>query len=83
MVDESRTCSEITSVIKNTETETIVDDIMLFDVYRGAGIGDGKKSMAFSFTLRAEDHTLSDAEIQGAVRNIIEGLENKLGAKLR
>lgn len=83
VVDESRTCSEITSVIKNTETETIVDDIMLFDVYRGAGIGDGKKSMAFSFTLRAEDHTLSDAEIQGAVRNIIEGLENKLGAKLR
>lgn len=52
-------------------------------MYRGIGIPEGKKSMAYSFTLRSEDHTLVDEEIQAAVGSIIRALETRLKAELR
>nr|HMM32418.1 hypothetical protein [Clostridia bacterium] len=61
----------------------IVSDVRLFDVYRGKGVPEGKKSMAFSFSLRAEDRTLNDAEIRAAMDAVVASLETQVGGKLR
>ena len=61
---------------------SIVESVRLFDVYRGKGVADGKKSMAYSVVLRAADHTLTDAEAEAAVAKILRKLE-AAGATLR
>ena len=82
-MDESVTAKEARDVIEKARLKVVLDDISLFDVYRGQGIPAGKKSMAWSFTLRAEDHTLADEEIQTAVATLVRALQARLKAELR
>ena len=60
----------------------LLEKIELFDIYTGAQIPAGKKSVAFSVTLRSADNTLSDEEIDAVTAKIIAKLE-KTGAELR
>lgn len=60
----------------------LCEKIELFDVYEGAQIPDGKKSVAFSVWLRSQDSTLTDKEIDEANAKIIKKLES-VGAQLR
>ena len=55
----------------------------LFDVYKGKGIPEGKKSVAYSMSLRAADRTLTDEECDKAMKKAIEALEQGFGAVLR
>jgi phenylalanyl-tRNA synthetase beta chain len=55
----------------------------LFDLYRGKGIPEGKKSLAFSLELRSEERTLTDADSEGVIQKVLEKLEKELGAVLR
>ncbi|MGE4354457.1 MAG: phenylalanine--tRNA ligase subunit beta [Oscillospiraceae bacterium] len=55
----------------------------LFDVYQGSHISEGKKSVAFSLTLRADDMTLTDDHAEETVKSILEGLEKIHGAVIR
>ena len=57
--------------------------VKLFDIYRGTGIPEGKKSMAFSLELRADDRTLTDADSEGVMNKVLTALAEKLGAVLR
>lgn len=83
IVDEGVCADDVARAILSAETGVIIEDIYLFDVYRGKGVPDGKKSMAYSFLLRSPDHTLVDEEITAAVASILESLNARLGAKLR
>ncbi len=69
-------------VIETAATGVIVSDVKLFDTYAGIGIPAGKKSLAFTFSLRAEDHTLTDEEIKRGMDAIIDCLKTN-GAPLR
>ena len=60
-----------------------LDHLELFDVYRGAQVGERKKSVAFSLALRAPDHTLTDAEADADVVRVLKALETACGATLR
>ncbi len=60
----------------------ILESIELFDVYRGSQIPEGKKSVAYSFTLRSENGTLSEKQCTKALSKAISELE-KLGAEIR
>ena len=60
----------------------ILEKVELFDVYKGASVAPGKKSVAYSMTLRAPDRTLTVEECDRAVAKVLKELE-KLGAKLR
>ena len=60
----------------------ILEKVELFDIYTGSQIPQGKKSVAYSLTLRAADRTLTDEEADKAVAKALNGLE-KLGAVLR
>ena len=55
----------------------------LFDIYTGAPIPEGKKSVAFNLTLRADDRSLTAAEADEDVKTVLELLEKELGAVLR
>lgn len=61
----------------------ILENIELFDVYKGGQIADGYKSVSFSITFRADDRTLVDDEVNAVMADILKALEEKLGAVLR
>ena len=61
----------------------LVENVALFDMYRGENIGAGNKSVAFRVTLRAADRTLTVEEADKASAKILKDLEFKLGLKLR
>ena len=55
----------------------------LFDIYRGVGVPEGKKSMAFSLELRADDRTLTDTDSEGVVTKVLAALKEQVNAILR
>jgi len=55
----------------------------LFDVYTGANLGDGVRSLAFRITLRSTERTLTDEEVTKLRAKIIRGVEHENGAKIR
>lgn len=61
---------------------SLLESIKLFDVYKGKQIAEGKKSVAFSITLRSADSTLTDEMAASAVNRVVKALED-LGANLR
>ncbi|WP_368234874.1 phenylalanine--tRNA ligase subunit beta [Anaerotruncus rubiinfantis] len=60
----------------------ILEHVGLFDVYRGEQVAKGKKSVAYSLTLRAADRTLTDEEADAAIKRVLKALKN-LGAEIR
>jgi phenylalanyl-tRNA synthetase beta chain len=61
----------------------IVSDISLFDVYRGKGIENGKKSLAFRVLLQDTEKTLTDAEADLAITKLMDILRSQFNAVLR
>ena len=55
----------------------------IFDVYTGHHIADGKKSVAFSLTMRAEDQTLTDDHAEETVKAVLDALKTAFGAVMR
>lgn len=62
---------------------SLLEKVELFDVYRGAQLGEGKKSAAFALTLRAKDRSLEEKEIQAVVDKVQRSLKAQFGAELR
>ncbi len=86
--DLSLVCDEAVTVAQAEEVITaaagkLLKNIRLFDIYRGTGVPEGKKSMAFSLELRAEDRTLTDSDSEGVVTKVLSALKEKLDAVLR
>lgn len=69
--------------VLHRQKPSMVAEIGLFDVYRGAGVEKGKKSLAFRALLQDTQRTLTDAEVDSAVAQLIHVLEEKFNAKLR
>ena len=61
----------------------LLRSVKLFDIYRGVGVPEGKKSMAFSLELRADDRTLTDTDSEAITAKVLQALQEKLGAILR
>ena len=83
VVDECVTSAQVAGTIKAAPVKVLLENVELFDVYRGTGIPEGKKSMAYSYTVRAEDRTLTDEDITDAMNTIIRTLKETLNADLR
>lgn len=61
----------------------LLEDVRVFDAYRGKGVPEGQVSLALRFRLRAPDRTLTDEEIGGARDKIVGALAKELGGVLR
>ncbi len=73
---------EIFTAIENIGVNHLVD-LHLFDVYQGAGVAEGYRSLALSLTLQHPERTLEDNEINAAVKTVVEMLTSEFGATLR
>ena len=82
VADEALTVASLENCITKAGGK-LLRDVKLFDIYRGKGIDEGKKSVAFNLTLRADDRTLTDADSDGVISGVLAALEKELGAKLR
>ena len=80
--DEAVTVAEVENVI-DASAGKLLRGVKLFDIYRGVGVPEGKKSMAFSLELRADDRTLTDTDSEQVVSKVLKALEEKLCASLR
>jgi phenylalanyl-tRNA synthetase beta chain len=61
----------------------LVSEIRLFDVYEGAGLPDGKKSLAITVRLQPVERTLTDSEIEGFSKRLVAQVEKATGGTLR
>ena len=80
--DEAVTVADCENVI-NASAGKLLRGVKLFDIYRGTGVPVGKKSMAFSLELRADDRTLTDTDSEQVVTKVLKALAEKLDATLR
>ena len=60
-----------------------VEDVQVFDVYRGQGVPAGKKSLAYSIVFRAADRTLTDDEVNGLFTRIQAKVGEDAGIQIR
>ena len=81
-VDESISSSEVRKCLEEKAGELLAD-INLFDVFRGAPVSEGRRSLAFKLRLQADDRTLTDTEVAEVHKDCIEAVEKKFSAKLR
>ena len=81
LADEGVTCAEAEAVIR--ESCKFVTNVRLFDVYRGAQVGEGKKSMAFSVTFTPREKAIVPEDADGYIRRIVKALGEKLGLSQR
>ena len=78
---EAVSCGEIEETIR--KASPLVSEVKLFDIYRGANLGEGKKSMAFSLSLSDPKKEVSAEEVERVVKKILGNLKFKLGIEIR
>jgi len=82
LVPEATTHESVLQTVKQTKPANL-ENVELFDVFRGKNIPEGQKSLAYAFTYRAPEKTLADAEANVEHAKIVEAFKQRLGAKVR
>jgi phenylalanyl-tRNA synthetase beta chain len=81
-VPEDRPAAALETAVREAGGE-LLDAARLFDVYRGEGIEEGRRSLAFRFEFRAPDRTLEEDEVEHAMERIVDRLEEEHDARVR
>lgn len=63
--------------------DALLDEVRLFDVYTGANLPEGHRSLAFALSFRSAERTLTDDEVDAVLERVVHRLEHELGAQLR
>lgn len=74
--------ADVSAAILNAEPD-MIESVSLFDIYTGAHIPEGKKSLAFAIRYRAGDRTLTDGEVDHIHSEILKRLADSFRAELR
>ncbi|WAK03300.1 phenylalanine--tRNA ligase subunit beta [Methylobacter sp. YRD-M1] len=82
IVKEEISANDIINAVKGCAEQTL-QDIVIFDVYRGKGVEEGYKSVALSLTIQDYSQTLTDSEIDAIFNRVLDTVMNKISAKLR
>jgi len=82
VVDESVPAAALADSVGQNAGD-MLQNLQLFDVYRGEGIDPGKKSLALSLTFQAASRTLSDEEVDALVGRVVQAMRAQFGAVLR
>ncbi len=80
--EEAVTVGQLEAAIKQG-AKGLLKEVTLFDIYRGKGVEEGKKSVAFNLVLRADERSLTAEEADEDVKSILAELEKQYGATLR
>ena len=79
LVNEALRAEEIRETIRQAAPATLVR-VREFDRYQGKGIPDGRVSLSLRLTFRSPDRTLTDAEVQNAMDDVLSALRSRHGA---
>lgn len=76
---------EAGAVLKHLKRQApaVVSDVLLFDLYRGKGVEAGEKSLAFRVLLQDTEKTLTDADVDAVVRELLEQVRKNFEGRLR
>jgi phenylalanyl-tRNA synthetase beta chain len=77
------TSAEKIEKIIRAEAGDLLESVVLFDEFKGKGIPEGTRSLAWRLTFRSSERTLKDKEVQGRTSKIVRSLEEKLGVRQR
>ena len=82
IVDKNLSVSKLLNEIRSHIGERI-EEVMVFDIYAGDKVGEGKKSVGIRLALRSAEGSLSGEEVSEIVEDLVQTLQDRLGAKLR
>ena len=82
LVDTNVEFAQIEQIARQTEKK-LLKQVVLFDVYQGKNLPEGKKSYAVNFILQDESRTLTDKAIEAIMQKLMKNLTTKLHAELR
>jgi phenylalanyl-tRNA synthetase beta chain len=82
VIEELLPAQQIVSWIQNLH-HPLIEQVRVFDEYRGPQIGEGKKSLAYEISYRAEDRTLTDSEINDIHESLTERIMSVFNAQIR
>ena len=82
VVTEEITAGQVEEIIRN-KGGRLIEEVKLFDIYKGSQIQEGYKSMAYSIVYRSDEKTLSEEDIAKVHNKIVNSLVNQIGAELR
>ena len=82
IVPDGVTADQVSVAIRSAAGE-LLESLVVFDEFRGPGIPDGTRSLAWRLTFRHPERTLREREIQGRTAKILSELEEALGIRQR
>jgi phenylalanyl-tRNA synthetase beta chain len=82
LVPEATTHEAVLNAARSAKPQNL-ERVELFDVFRGKNVPEGSKSMAYAFTYRSADRTLTDGEVNAAHEKLVEQFKSNLGAIIR
>ncbi len=82
VIGEGRATGDVEAVVRESAAP-LLRELRVFDVYAGAPLADGERSLAFRLTLQAADRTLTDDDIDATMARVIVALTARLGARIR
>ena len=82
VVDEKISAATALRAAQNAD-KTLITGVTLFDVYDGAGVGEGQKSLGLEVVLQPRDKTLTDEQIESVATKIVAGVLKATGGSLR
>ena len=82
IVPEATTHEAVLQVVKQTKPANL-EAVELFHVFRGKNVPEGQKSLAYAFTYRSAECTLTDAEVNAAHTKVVEAFKTQLKATVR
>ncbi|MEA2739565.1 MAG: phenylalanyl-tRNA synthetase beta chain [Acetobacteraceae bacterium] len=82
LVDSAVPADNVLRAARGAE-RTLITAVSLFDVYEGANMAEGKKSLAIEVTFQPRERTLTDAEIEAASQKVVAAVAKATGATLR
>ena len=82
LVSETITHDQVVDAVKKQKPR-FLETVEVFDIFRGKGIAEGQKSIAYSLTYRNPEKTLTDTEVNSVHEQVVTGLKTALGATIR
>jgi phenylalanyl-tRNA synthetase beta chain len=82
LVNEAVMHDQVLATVKSAKAANL-ESTVLFDIYRGKGIPEGRKSVAYAFTYRNGERTLTENEVNAAHEKVVAQLKDQLNAEIR
>ncbi len=82
VVDAATPAEKLVKAAKGAD-KALISEVRVFDLFAGAGVGDGKKSIALSIILQPREKTLTDSEIEAVAAKVVSAVNKATGGELR